>query len=115
MPPQRCLARSLRLLDCDNQTIWERSIVVEEPDDPQSARNTNPINQFWTAAGDVLIEIVKRQLDIPGEGFEKAFATLKVTAPGARASARFAWPGGRSPKASCFFDQRGVYCAGAKA
>lgn len=45
-------------------TLNIMSIVVEEPDDPQSARNTNPIDQFWTAAGDVLIEIVKRQPDI---------------------------------------------------
>jgi len=45
-------------------TLNMMSIDVEEPDDPQSARNTNTIDQFWTAAGDVLIEIVKRQPDI---------------------------------------------------
>ena len=28
-------------------TLNIMSIVVEEPDDPQSARNTNPIDQFW--------------------------------------------------------------------
>lgn len=36
-------------------------IVVEEPDDPLPARKANPIDQFWMAAGDVLIEMVKRQ------------------------------------------------------
>jgi hypothetical protein len=39
-------------------------IAVEESDDPQPACKANPIDQFWTAAGDVLIEIVKRQPDI---------------------------------------------------
>jgi hypothetical protein len=44
-----------------SMTLNMMSIDVEEPDDPQSARNTNTIDQFWTAASDVLIEIVKRQ------------------------------------------------------
>ena len=39
-------------------------IAAEESDDPQPACKANPIDQFWMAAGDVLIEIVKRQPDI---------------------------------------------------
>lgn len=40
------------------------SIAVEESDDPQPTCKANPVDQFWMAAGDVLIEIVKRQPDI---------------------------------------------------
>jgi hypothetical protein len=39
-------------------------IAAEVSDDHQPACEANPINQFWMAAGDVLIEIVKRQPDI---------------------------------------------------
>lgn len=46
-------------------TLNIMSIVVEEPDDPQSLRGIpGTIDQFWTAAGDVLIELVNRQPDI---------------------------------------------------
>jgi hypothetical protein len=38
-------------------------IAAEEPDD-QHPERTNPIDQFWMAAGNLLIEIVKRQPDI---------------------------------------------------
>jgi hypothetical protein len=37
-------------------------IAVE--DDPQAASKANPIDQFWTAACEVLTEIVKRRPDI---------------------------------------------------
>ena len=30
-------------------------------DDPQPAPKTNPVDQFWAAAGDILIEIVRRE------------------------------------------------------
>jgi hypothetical protein len=39
-------------------------IVVEEADNPQPACKAGAIDQFWMAAGEVLIEIVKRQPDI---------------------------------------------------
>ena len=38
-------------------TINITGIYVDEP----AAQKPNPIDQFWTAAGDVLIEIAKRQ------------------------------------------------------
>ena len=37
-------------------------IAVE--DDPEAASKTNPIDQFWIAACEVLTEIVKRRPDI---------------------------------------------------
>jgi hypothetical protein len=40
------------------------AIGVEEPDDSKPACKTNPIDQFWMAASNVLIEIVQRQPDI---------------------------------------------------
>jgi hypothetical protein len=39
-------------------------IAAEETDNPQPARKASPIDQFWMAAGEVLIEIVKLQPDI---------------------------------------------------
>ena len=39
-------------------------IAAEESDEPQTECDANPIDQFWMAAGDLLIEIVKRQPDI---------------------------------------------------
>jgi hypothetical protein len=38
-------------------------VAVEESDD-SATRKANPIDQFWMAASDVLIEIVKIQPDI---------------------------------------------------
>jgi hypothetical protein len=43
-------------------TLNITSIAVE--DDPQPPCKANPIDQFWMAASDVLVEIVKIQPDI---------------------------------------------------
>ena len=40
-------------------TLHITGIAVDEPAEPQPAPNT--IDQFWIAAGDVLIEVVNRQ------------------------------------------------------
>jgi hypothetical protein len=39
-------------------TLTITGITVDEP---EIAPTTNPIDQFWNAAGDVLIEVVNRQ------------------------------------------------------
>jgi hypothetical protein len=39
-------------------------IAAEETDNPQPPRKDSPLDQFWMAAGEVLIEIVKLQPDI---------------------------------------------------
>jgi hypothetical protein len=39
-------------------------IAVDEPDEPPIECKANAIDQFWMAASDVLIEIVKIQPDI---------------------------------------------------
>ena len=45
-------------------TLHLLGIAAEESDEPQTECDANPIDQFWMAAGDLLIEIVKRQPDI---------------------------------------------------
>jgi hypothetical protein len=40
-------------------TLHITGIAVDEPVEPQPP--PNPIDQFWTAAGDILIEVVNRQ------------------------------------------------------
>jgi hypothetical protein len=42
-------------------TLHITGIAVDEPAELQPAPKPNPIDQFWTAAGDVLIEVVNRQ------------------------------------------------------
>ena len=45
-------------------TLHILGIAVEEADNQQPECKANPIDQFWLAASDVLIEIVQRQPDI---------------------------------------------------
>ena len=45
-------------------TLHIHSIAVEDADNQQSECTANPVDQFWMAASDVLIEIVQRQPDI---------------------------------------------------
>ena len=45
-------------------TLHILGIAVEETDNQQPECKANPIDQFWLAASDVLIEIVQRQPDI---------------------------------------------------
>lgn len=67
-------------------------------DDEPLARKTNPIDQFWTAAGDVLIEIVNRQPPIRTmvEGVVNAGGDIEVTAhnQAGRISVTLAGPSG---------------------
>jgi hypothetical protein len=42
-------------------TLHITGIAVDEPDERRPPHKLNPIDQFWTAAGDVLIEVVNRQ------------------------------------------------------
>lgn len=42
-------------------TLHITGIAVDEPDEPRPAHKISPVDQFWTAAGDVLIEVVNRQ------------------------------------------------------
>jgi hypothetical protein len=39
-------------------------IAVEQTDNQQLEYKANPVDQFWLAASDVLVEIVQRQPDI---------------------------------------------------
>ena len=45
-------------------TLHILGIAVEETDNQQAECKANPVDQFWLAASDVLIEIVQRQPDI---------------------------------------------------
>jgi len=45
-------------------TLHILGIAVEETDNQQPECKANPVDQFWLAASDVLIEIVQRQPDI---------------------------------------------------
>jgi hypothetical protein len=45
-------------------TLHILGIALEETDNQQPECKTNPVDQFWLAASDVLIEIVHRQPDI---------------------------------------------------
>src|SRR6188768_2413236 len=45
-------------------TLHILGIAVEEADNQQPECKANPIDQFWLAASDVLIEIVQRQPQI---------------------------------------------------
>ncbi|MET0380300.1 MAG: hypothetical protein ABWZ94_00185 [Methyloceanibacter sp.] len=79
-------------------TLNITGIAADEPDERQPARNTNPVDQFWTAAGDVLIEVVNRQPGIRTivEGVINAGGDIEITAhnQAGRISVTLAGPSG---------------------
>ena len=79
-------------------TLNITGIAVDEPDEFQSTCNTNPVDQFWTAAGDVLIEVVNRQPRIRTivEGVINAGGDIEITAhnQAGRISVTLAGPSG---------------------
>jgi hypothetical protein len=79
-------------------TLNITGIAVDEPNECQPALKTNPIDQFWNAAGDVLIEVVNRQPRIRAivEGVINAGGDIEITAhnQAGRISVTLAGPSG---------------------